>query len=259
VKHFFGKRRATHRLSTPSVGNFLHMGVLPPTPPAWGWEYKVPNWFMLGNGPDTYKGTPFGGAGDCVVAMAYHLVMMWTANTGNPLIATTDQAIGVYIALTGYDPATGANDTGLDVQAFLDYWKSTGLPCTDSNGNSALHKILGYASIDIHNIGLLNQCTYLFEGIACGIQCPASAEEDTSNWVWVPDSPIVGGHGVPRVGMGTQGGNFISWATRIPHTPEFLVNTLDESYAVVSEDQLNLGKSPAGFDRNGLLNALGNV
>ena len=261
-RFFFGKRRATHRLSTPSVGNFLNMGVLPPAPPAYGWEYKVPpdGWGMMGNGSDTYQGKPFDGAGCCVVAMAGHLIKMWTANTGNPIAPTTDQVIGVYIALTGFNPATGENDTGLDMQQFADYWKSTGIPCTDSKGNTANHKIIGYAAVDIHNLSLLNQCTYLFEGIGCGIQVPESAEDDTDNWIWDPSSPIMGGHGVPRVGMGRAGGHFISWALNIPHTNDFLVNVLDEAYVYVSEDQLNLqGKTPHGFDREGLLNAMAAV
>ena len=264
MKHFLGKGRAIHRLKTVHVGNFLDMGALPPAPPAWGWEYasKIDpkKWGMLGNGPDTLNGSPFQGCGNCVVAKAYHFITLWTGNTGNPLYGTTEQAVGVYSTLSGFDPATGANDNGLDMQVFADYWKSTGIPCTDSNGNTVTHKILGYASVDIHNVPLLNQCAYLFEGHDCGLQLPESAEENTDDWDFDPSSPIAGGHDAPRFGMGRDGGHMLSWALSIPHTNPFLINTLDETYVYVSEDQLNLqGKTPSGFDREGLLNAMSAV
>lgn len=259
---FYGKKPATRRLKTICLGNVMNVGALPAAPNAWGYEYLVGQsaWGMMGNGPDTLNGQPFSGAGCCVVATAGHFIKMWTANTGNPIAPTTDQVIGVYSALTGFNPATGENDTGLDEQTFLDYWKSTGIPCTDSNGNTTVHKILGYASVDVSNILLLNQATWIFEGLFCGIQCPESAEEDTSNWIEVPGSPIVGGHGVPRVGMGRDGGHFVSWGLSIPHDNQFLVSNLDEAYVVVSEDQLNLqGKNVPGFDQPTLLSMMAQV
>src|ERR1700674_1139763 len=170
-----GKKPPVHNLLTPCLGNFLDMkalrAALPPTPVAWGWEYKVADdaWGMMGN--DT--------AGDCVIAMFGHMILCWPSNKGKPIAPTTDQCMRVYSALTGYDPVTGSNDTGLDEATALDYWRDTGIPCTDADGNEVIHKIIGHASIDIHNLEQLNAATYIFEGIAFGIQCPQSALDDT--------------------------------------------------------------------------------
>lgn len=248
-----GKLAAEHRLETPCLGNFMSMKAvakaIPAKPLAWGWEYKVKDdaWGDMGNLD----------AGDCVVATAGHLILNWTANKEKPIAPTKEQCIRVYSALTGYDPATGINDLGLVEQDFLNYWRDTGIPCTDADGNEVLHKILGWASIDVHNVEQLNAATYIFEGIFMGIQCPQSAVDDQINWVEVKDSPIAGGHGIPRLGYGRAGGNVISWGKRIPHTNEFLIANLDEAYAVVSADALNVdGKSVSGFDQQELLDVM---
>ena len=226
---------------------------LPTTPPAWGWEYKIARdkWGMMGNSL----------AGCCVLSMIGHLILCWTSNTGNPIAPTEGQILDLYKLFTGYDPRqphpNEALDTGLVVTDALDYWKSTGIECTDAKGKTTIHKILGYASLDVANVLQLDAATYIFEGIACGVKLPQSAVDNLVNWKGLPKTKTAGGHGVPRLGRGRLGGHFISWGVSIPHDVPFLVN-LDESYAVVSEDQVNAqtGKSVSGFDQAGLLDAM---
>lgn len=251
-----GKLAPKHNLATPNLANFLSMKLLakklPPTPKAFGWEYKVPKagWGMMGNDE----------AGNCVVAMAGHLILTWTSQKGKPMAPTTEQCLRVYKELTGWTPGDDASDTGLVLVDFLDYWRWTGLPCTDAKGNEVKHKILGHASVDIRNVAQLNAATYIFEGIGLGIQCPQSAVDDTSNWAVVPNSPIAGGHAIPRVGYGRKGNHIISWGLSIPVTSQFEIDNLDEAHAIVSEDALNLdGKSVSGFDKKGLLDALSSL
>jgi len=232
------------RFGMASLGNHLSLSQLPVPPTAGGWGYKIPDdqWLVLGN--DDY--------GDCVIATIMHLIMEWTAGTGNPLTATTDLAVKTYLAWTG------GQDTGLAWTDALLLWQNQGVPMLDSKGNQTIHKILGSAALDISSLEQLNAATYLFQGTALGINCPASAVSNLTNWVYVPGSPNEGGHAIPRMRYGRAGGHIVSWGLSIPHTNDFMTVNLEEGYVVVSEDMLNLntGKSPIGLDVNGLLNTM---
>jgi hypothetical protein len=91
---------------------------IPEAPEKVYWGYKVPEdqWGMLANDE----------VGDCVVAGAMHMDMNWTAHTGTMRTYTREQALEIYSRLTGYDPTTGANDNGLVVTDFLNFWQTEG-------------------------------------------------------------------------------------------------------------------------------------
>jgi hypothetical protein len=66
--------------------------------------------------------------GDCTCAAAGHLIMEWTANAGKKMVTPTDkQIVAAYSAITGYNPATGANDNGANEIDVLNYWRQTGI------------------------------------------------------------------------------------------------------------------------------------
>ena len=76
---------------------------LAPSPAATDWTTKVQSWPMFEN--DT--------VGDCTCAAAGHDIEAWTITaTGVEAQLTNQQVIAAYSAITGYDPATGANDNG---------------------------------------------------------------------------------------------------------------------------------------------------
>jgi hypothetical protein len=236
-------------MSTPAFGDFLGKAASWPAVAPRGWEYAVPPAQLDVLGNDEF--------GDCAEAGAAHLIQVETANTGNPLHATRQQTLDLYSAVTGFDPNDPSTDQGTDLLSLLQYWKSEGISVTDAKGNVVKHKILGWASLDISSVAQMRYANDVFGGTYLGINCPQSAEDDTSNWLVVPKSPIIGGHCVNGTGQGKAGGHLISWGLNIPFNWAFLMTYLDEGYVVVSNAWLDgQGKSPSGLDLNGLLAAM---
>lgn len=250
-----GKKAVRRSMFTPAFGDFLPKAAEWPAVSARGWEYAVPagKLEMLGN--DNY--------GICAEAGAMHFIQTETANAGTPLHGTLQQTIDLYTILTGFDPnallaADGSNptDQGTDLLTVLQFWKKTGIQVTDASGKVVTHKIDGWATLDTSSVAQMRYACDMFGGLYLGIQCPKSAIQDPSNWVWDPSSPKEGGHCINQTGQGGAGGHIQSWGMSIPFTWEFALNTLDESYAIISPFWLNRqGKAPSGLDLDGLLNA----
>ena len=78
--------------------------------------------------------------GDCVIAAMLHYIMAAQANVGKSVTFTTQQALDLYSAITGYNPSDPSTDQGTAWTDALAYWQSTG--CCG-------HKILGWAAVDI--------------------------------------------------------------------------------------------------------------
>lgn len=251
-----GKLAPKRLLSTPAFGDFLDKATTWPAVNPRGWEYAVP--------PDKLDILANDELGDCVIAAMMHYVQAETWNTSNPLTPTKQLTIETYSAITGYDPSqddgqgNNPTDQGTSWTDALAYWKKHGIPLLDSTGKEVIHRILGWASLDLGSIPQQRYACDLFGGTLMGIQCPQSAEDDTSNWVYVPGSPINGGHGINREGQGGVGWHIGSWGLWIPGTWEFSLKLADEDYAVVTPNWVDskTGQSPSGVDLNGLLAAM---
>ena len=241
-----GKLAPRKLLSTPAFGDYLDKATAWPVVKPRGWEYAVPadKLEMLGNDE----------IGNCVICAMMHYAQAETANTSNPLTPTTGQTIETYSAITGYDPKNPHTDKGTYWTDALTYWKQHGIPLLNAKGQEVIHKILGWASLDLSSIAQQRYACDLFGGTLMGVQLPQSAEVDMTNWVYVPGSRIVGGHGINREGQGGAGWHVGSWGKWIKGTWSFSLQYADEDYCVVSPTWVGVqGKSPSGLDLNGLL------
>lgn len=245
-----GKNKPAKLSGTLSLGDHLGSTTTWPKVPAQGWEHApVPIILdMLGNDQ----------IGDCVIAAAMHYIQNETANIGSPLVPTKTLALTTYSAITGYDPADPSTDQGTVYESQLfPYWQTTGIPMLDKAGKVVLHKIVGFAALDLTSVAQQRYASYVFGGILWGIQCPQSAMTNTANWIYDPTSPIEGGHGVNSMGQGADGWHMNSWGKLIPGQWGFTRALADEAYVVVTENWLNAqGKSPSGLDLNGLIGAM---
>ena len=97
------------------------------------------------------------------------------------------QVLGAYSAITGYDPATGDNDTGAVETDVLNYWRKTGV---------AGHKILAYAALEPGNTQHVRDAIDLFGGAYIGLALPISAQRQA---VW--SVPPGGAHGARQAGL----------------------------------------------------------
>ena len=243
-----GKKPPIRPLDMIALGDHLDKAsTWPPVPPM-GWEFKVPMraWGMLGN--DT--------VGDCAIAGLMHLIQGQSANIGDPLFATTKQALDLYSAVTGYDPNDPDTDQGTVLTDLLKYAKKHGVQMMDSGGKVVTVKILAWASLDVSSYAQVRYAAYTFGGNLLGINCPQKCETDTKNWNFAPGLPSAGGHCIAQEGEGSEGGQIVSWGMKIPCSKQFLLSYMDEGYIVLSDRWVDAqGKSPSGLDLNGLLNA----
>jgi hypothetical protein len=244
-----GKLPPVRRMDMPALGDFLDKATTwPPVPPA-GWENAVPpaTWGMLGN--DQY--------GDCAEAGILHLIQGQSTNTGNPLTATTAQALALYSAVTGFNPDDPSTDQGTVLSDLLAYIQANGVEMTDATGKTVTVEVVGSASLDISSFAQMRYAGYTLGGNYLGINCPSECEEDTTNWNFAAGLPIAGGHCIPQEGEGSAGGKIISWGMVIPTSTAFLLGYLDEGYVVITKAWLNAqGKSPSGLDLDGLVAAM---
>ena len=211
---------------------------------------KVYDWPMYCNGegdPGNPPGSP-DGIGDCTIAEAAHAYTALSVYAGKPQVLFSDQEIiSTYSAISGYDPATGANDNGCQMQDVLAYNRATGM--TDVDGN--VHKVLMYAALgNPSDITMLSQVLKTFGYVYIGVNCPQSAQEQFGNgpWTYVPGSPIEGGHCIGlhrRQPYGSRVGVFdmATWGALQPTTISFIANYTEEAWAVVTQDWIEANGS----------------
>jgi hypothetical protein len=185
--------------------------------------------------------------GDCTTAAVGHLVQSWTANAVQPITPSNDDIIGAYAAISGYNPATGENDVGANELDVLSYWRTQGI---------AGHKIVAYVSLDLGNQTQIKQAINLFGGIYVGANMPVDAQDQTSSiGVWSPTMGTGsapgswGGHAFPIGAYDPTMLCCITWGARQLMTWSWFAQYVDEAYALVSTDMLELsGFTPLGIN-----------
>jgi hypothetical protein len=235
-----GKQVARHDPRTLLLASYV-TPALPSPPPQHDLTSKINSWGMMENDQ----------LGDCTCAAAGHLIMEWTANAGKKTVTPTDkQIVAAYSAITGYNPATGANDNGAVEIDVLNYWRQSGI---------AGHKIGAYVALEPSNHIHIMDSVYIFEGCYIGLQLPVSAQAQVQNhqpWSVPPGGPIGdgkpgswGGHAVPVVAYDARGVTVVTWGALQVMTWSFWEAYCDEAYAILSPDYLNdKQESPAGFN-----------
>lgn len=216
------------------------------------------DWLMLGNNK----------FGCCVPAAIAHLIMMWAAMWKKPIPNITEESnLACYSEITAlmgakFDPTTGENDTGCDMHIALNWLKNTGY--MDADGNR--HPIAGYGSINPNDINNLINCVNLFDGVDIGFQVTQRAmNQFQMGRPWdthfvMANQQIIGGHSIPIVGLKDNGNlPVITWEKEQDGTQPFFQKYNDEAYCIVTNEQLNEGKTPEGFQMDQFLADLAQV
>ena len=239
-------------------------GLVPQDPKVFGHGHTFAQgkWLMLGNGPISEgEGTlpaswtaAANGCGNCTIADCYHTLMLAEKVSGKPLSPVDARiAIEAYEARTlaanggAYSPETGEGDTGLDIQAVVEWLVAEG--CKDANGVAHTIPAHGVFTLQPGNVQHLREAAWLTEKVKVGlVLCQAQMEQfDASSqptWDYVKGSPEVGGHDIPVVGW--HGG--LSWSEDVYWTEAFIENQNDESIAVLHPEQFRSdGEDYEGF------------
>lgn len=243
-----GKREATHDHRDITLAAIDHQvaAQLQKPPARFGIGNKFSDWGMLGN--DAW--------GDCVLAGAGHEHMGFAVTAGGEARFDDEAALRGYAAITGGGPYGDGSDPGTYVRDAMKYRKSHGIK--DADGT--VHKIAAYVSIDPHDPDLLMLAAWNFLAVGMGFEFPDTAMDQFNAgepWDVVRGAQIEGGHYVVVTGRtGADDLGVITWAKRQGMTRDFYSTYNDETWALVSEDELKNGRTVRGYDLSGLQTAL---
>jgi hypothetical protein len=232
-----GKTPARPGAAKLKLAKYIDAAALPKPPAEFGHERLVTNWGMLGN--DT--------AGCCVWAGAGHEVMLWNREAGRTANVTTTSTLKNYSLVTGYDPTTGANDSGTDMEEAAKYRRQTGL--LDADGKR--HKIGAYVALEPGDLDQLWYATYLFDGVGIGVEFPTQwmdAFNAGKPWDAIRRPKVEGGHYITAPAKRAGDAVIITWGQATPLTPRGYQQFNDESLAYLTEEKLTNGRSLEGFD-----------
>lgn len=214
----------------------------PAVPPRADFVSAVPEWPMYGNDE----------RGDCTIAGGGHMIESWTLYAqGHEVSVTDDDVLHAYEAVSGYDPATGANDNGANELEVLKYWRRVGI---------GGHRIAAFMRVNVHNHREVQAAIATFGGIYTGLRVAESAENQFAagdHWHVDPGPAgrnILGLHCVPVLAYDPANLTCVTWAKAQPMTWHFWDTYFDEAWAIVTRDFLDAaGHSPAGLNLRQLL------
>jgi len=209
---------------------------LPDPPDAVDWSSGGTDWGMMLNDS----------LGDCAIAGPGHLIMARTLAAGKLFIPPDDAILQAYSDVSGYDPATGANDNGCCLLDVMNYWRKTGI---------AGDKIGAFVEAD--TLREIKQTVQIFEGSVLGLTLPVSAQGQ-SVWEDVGDNDggVWGGHCVLGLVYDPEYLTVVTWGGLMKASWPFIAKYLMESRATIDQDMLSGDTSPSGFDSRGLQEAL---
>ncbi|EHH68354.1 C1 family peptidase [Gluconobacter morbifer] len=221
-----GKRPPRHDPRTYRLAPLL-AEKLPAIPASKDWSAGVP-YQMWGN--DRY--------GCCAFAAYAALVATWTQAAQALVVLATTTVLTAYADVTGFDPATGANDNGTVLLDELNYWRRTGLP----RPGQTLDVLTAYGSIPPSDEDGLKRAICYLGGVLAGVVMPKGFLSLGLGETWDLDRlsgdelTPAGGHAIALVGYTVEGVFFNTWGTRTFMPWSTFAAIADEAYGLLSRE-----------------------
>jgi hypothetical protein len=228
-----GKLPARTDIRTLRLRRYIDRAALPLPPTAIDLARAVPEWPMYANDR----------LGDCTTAAAGHMIEVWTAAAHGLAEEISERAVvDAFERVKLVDPVTG--DEGAVELDVLKLWRNTGI---------GGHRIGAFASVSSLDRELVRTGAYLFGGLYIGLQLPQTAQEqELWDWTHRLDGPAApgswGGHAVDIVAYDSHGLTAVTWGRLQLMTWSFWDRYCDEAYCILSNDFLEKGRAPNGFD-----------
>jgi hypothetical protein len=228
-----GKLPVRTDVRTLSLARYIDSAQLPSPPDAFDETSGVDSWPMYSNDR----------IGDCTTAAAAHMIEAWTAAGRGQAVELPERAVlDAFDHVKVTDPFTGQEGAiELDV---LRYWRANGI---------GGHSIGAYARVAVRDQRLVETAAWLFGGLYIGLQMPLTAHAQPV-WDWTgslagPARPgSWGGHAVDVVRYDRNGLTVVTWGRLQELTWSFWNRYCDEAYCILSDDFLQKGNAPNGFD-----------
>lgn len=176
--------------------------------------------------------------GDCTIADGDHETKYVEVLAGNAeASSTTDEVIGVYSAITGYDPADPSTDQGAEMQAVREYWRKTGLTL-----GGQPHQILLFAEIDHTDLDLVKWTLDEFGMVGLGVNFPDSAMKQFNAgepWTVVKGAQDEGGHAIALVGWDKDYAYVLTWGQVQKVAWSWWKKYVEEAWGAFSTERVN--------------------
>lgn len=229
-----GKKAPKRDLHLLPLSLFTRKVALPNPAEKMDWYSKVPQWGMMRNDV----------LGDCTCAGVGHAILQWTTYTGKTKLLSDDQIVQLYSKF-GYT-GTSQTDNGCVETDVLNYWKENGV-----FGD----KLDSYVSVNPLDQNEIKDAISWFGNVYTGIALPKSAQNQQT-WDIPSGGPVGdgapdswGGHCVIFVGYDEKTVTMVTWGGLKQATWGFVRTYMDECYALLNQDFLDVnGKAPSGMD-----------
>lgn len=134
-----------------------------------------------------------------------------------------------------FDPATGADDNGVDMNVLMAAWMAHGLSVTLANGTKQLVKPVATATVSPQDIDGVRAATALLGGVLFGANMTV-AQQSQQIWSPVPGSAEWGGHaffGGAYTSVAADDEHIISWAEKFGTTDSFISQQVEEVHVAI--------------------------
>lgn len=236
---------------TLQVSTYLDRPQLPKAPRVVDWGSAVRRRPMYANDR----------AGTCVLASILNYVAQVLAAVHGDMKPVTDnEVVGLYSRLTGYNPADGSNDNGLQIIDVLKLWRRDGI---------FGHRIAGFMQANPEDLGEVQSCHYVFGGVLGAYAMPRSAETQfrlgqkwqTLGFPWGAARPGSWGyHAMTTTAADLDGWGLATWGEVQRASPGWMETYLAEAWVVLDPEWIaTSGESPSGFNYDQLAADLAEV
>lgn len=232
-----GKRKPDPTKPRLRLANFLS-GTPPQVPAAADHFSKVPQWGL-------YRNNEWGICGPTALANSRRLITQ--AATGTMDAPPQGDVTDLYTRVSGFNPATGANDDGVILQDMLTEAVKNGL---------GSHKPLGFAEVDHTNIDEMMAAIAIFGFLIIGVDLRTPQQSQTNQRLWehVDAGGDWGGHAIlggrytnPDGTLADRTG-VVTWAMLVDMTDNFINRQLDEAWVVIWPEHLRDSAFLEGMD-----------
>ena len=246
-----GRRPADPKRPVLRMGPRLRLGAIPDHPPAVDYFGRIAEWCMGQN-------DRFGTCGPTSVANLALLVSTWLGDA--PVRFTDDEIFDLYrrSGNPDFDPATGADDNGVDMTVMLSALVKGGIGFGERNV-----KALAFGTLDTSNTAEVMAGGALFGGLLWGADLSTAQQQQLEQhppvWDYTRRAGEWGGHAILAAGRYTDRPGaladrvgLITWAEVVDATDAFITRQVPECYVVVWPWHLRDATFVAGVDLAGL-------
>lgn len=227
-------RRAPSRRPALRLSNVL--AAVPAHPVAADHFSRVADWGL-------YENDRFGDCGPTSVANLLKLISVYADEQEQTV--TQDDVFDLYrrSGNPNFDPTTGADDNGVDMQTMLDALLRGGI---------GGHTPVAFAAVDVSNIDEVRAAISIFGAALFGVNLETAQQTQTDQggpWDYVP-SGVWGGHAVVAGQYTSTNPDIavVTWAEVMPTTDQFVAHQLEEAWVVIWPEHLTHPAFQAGID-----------